>query len=342
MHDSLTRTDTPVRDPLVKSSGWALPIFGLAAVWTAVQMRLFDVLLFQKRTDYEFVLTSIDGVLAGTPISKSWQQRILGPAAVAALGGIVSNRLLALRIFAAIMILCANALLFAIMRRKGSGAVQSLLAVVAFGFGHLLLLYRLEYPWDGFDVLLFLAFGYWAQRGGSLLSLGPLLFAGAFNHETVLYLPLFYLLAFLERDRVRALRDAWQAVVAATIIGVVILALRQMLYLGQPDLPGQVFEVATPLIANHLHITHNVEQFLHADFRAAGTWFTAGLLSCFACLVALAVKRGLLRAAVWSGLVVFSVFSFGYLNETRHYLSLLAFWFGYGTSGRAATRRVQD
>ena len=321
---------------------WALPIFGLMAVWTAAETRLFDLLLFQKRTDYQFVLTSIDGVLAGTPISKSWQQRLLGPAAVAALDHVVANRLLALRIFAAILVLCANGLLFGIMRRKGAGPVQSLLAVVAFGFGHLLLLYRLEYPWDGLDVLLFLAFGYWAQRGGSLLSLAPLLFAGAFNHETVLYIPLFYLLAFLDQDRARAARDAWQSAIAAALLAVAILAMRQLLYLGKPDLPGQVFEVATPVIANHLHITHNIEQFLRADFRAAGTWFTAGLLSCFAYLIALAVQRGLIRAAVWSGLVVFSVFCFGYLNETRHYLSLLAFWFGYGAGGRAATRRVQD
>ena len=84
-------------------SGWALPLFGLGALWTAAEMRLFDFLLFQKSNDYEFVLTAIDGVLAGTPISKSWQQRLLGPAAVAALDHIVANRLLALRIFAAFL-----------------------------------------------------------------------------------------------------------------------------------------------------------------------------------------------------------------------------------------------
>jgi hypothetical protein len=99
---------------------------------------------------------------------------------------------------------------------------------------------------------------------------------------------------------------------------------------GRPDLPGQVFELATPVIGNHLHVAHNVRVFLAADWRAGTTFFTAAIMSGLALLVALAARRGLALGAAWSACVIASVFCFGYLNETRHYLGILAFWFGYG------------
>lgn len=319
-----------------------LPLFALLLL-TLAEIRLFDHLLYERRTDYDFVLTSIDGVLSGTPVSKSWQQRVLGPAAVAALGGITATRLDALRLFAALMIAAANALLFAIVRRKGGSTTLGLLTALGFGAGHLLLLYRLEYPWDGIDVLLFLSFGFAAQQGAGLFSVIPLLLAGAVNHETVLYIPLWYALSALAppQHSPRVNRDLGRALLVFGLLSIAIVGLRQWLYLGRPNLPGQVFELATPMIANHLHVAHNIRTFLAADWRAGTTFFTAAVMTGLASLVMLAARRGLALGAVWSACVIASVFCFGYLNETRHYLSLLAFWFGYGmkvTKGASRAR----
>jgi hypothetical protein len=339
MQDSASGTDDPIATAgtgvaLGKIGGWTVLCVAAFALLTLAEVRLFDDLLFAKRTDYEFVLTSVDGVLNGTPVSKSWQQRVLAPAAVAALGAITSTRLEALRLFSGVMIVGANALLFALIRRKKGTVGQGLLSVAGFGVGHLLLLYRLEYPWDGIDVLLFLAFGHAARQGRPLRSLGPWLVVGALNHETVLYIPLFYLLAPLER----ALRADWRkqigvALLVSILLGATILGMRELFYLGTPDLPAHVFEGATPVIANHLHLEHNVQRFLVANWSAGPTFVTVGLFASLAALIALAAKRRLWVAAAWSLCVAATIFCFGYMNETRHYLCLLAFWFAYGMRG---------
>jgi hypothetical protein len=330
MGDSATSTEHSVTGNRIAA---LLPLAALLLL-TLAEVRIFDRLLFERRTDYDFVLTSVDGVLSGSPVSKSWQQRIIGPAAVAALTAITATRLDALRLFSALMTAAANALLFVIVRRKGGSPALGLLATLGFGIGHWLLLYRLEYPWDGIDVLLFLSFGFWAQKRDRLSSLWPLLLIGAVNHETVLYIPLWYLLSCFGRaGRTPGIHtELGRPLLVFGLLSIVIAGLRQWLYVGQPDLPGQFFELATPVIGNHLHVEHNIRTFLGANWRAGATFFTAAILSAFTLLVALATKRGLVLGAVWSACVIGSVFCFGYLNETRHYLSLLAFWFGYGVT----------
>jgi hypothetical protein len=143
----------------------------LVALFTLGQIALFDRLLFRGHAA-DFVLLAVRGVLGGTPVFKGWQHRLLGPAAVTALGVLTPTLLDALRLFSALMVAGANALLYGVLRRKGASPAGSALAVTAFGIAHAALLYRLEYPWDGLDVLLFVAFGYWISRGGRLAPLG--------------------------------------------------------------------------------------------------------------------------------------------------------------------------
>jgi hypothetical protein len=197
-----------------------------------------------------------------------------------------------------------------------------MLTVALFGFAHLLLMYRLEYPWDGVDALIFLAFGAAAARGRSLASLWPLLLVGTLNRETVLYLPLWYLVAGPRRVRVGA---------AATgaAVGVAILVLRQALYRGRPDFPADWFQPALPLIANEGHLLHNLGEALFDDWRSGRVFIAAMLLGAIALFVRRARRRTDATAAVWSLAVIATVFCFGYVNETRLYLPLLAFWATY-------------
>jgi hypothetical protein len=315
-----------------KASGHAALAFAsVIGMLTLGEYRLFERLLFQDREEYEFVLSGVSGVLAGRPVSQSWQHRFLSPLLVAALDPFTSNRLASLKLFCALMIGCANGLLLLILRRKGASVKVSLLGVGCFGLGHLLLMYRLEYPWDGVDILLFLAFGYWAARGRPLLPFCPLLVLGTLNHETALFVPLWYLLAPIEgplalKNHARTLLSAF-AVAAA--MALCIWLLREHFYLGRPVMPGQVFESPLPVVANHWHVTHNLHQMLIDDWGSTRVFISLGL---FATLFVMArlVQRGThARAALWSLCVIASIVVFGYVNETRHYLMLLAFWFGY-------------
>jgi hypothetical protein len=297
----------------------------LAALsWLSLaEWKIFERLLYGDAPNVGFVLESVRGVLAGTPVSKSWQHRFLGPLLVSALARVTGQPLTALELFAGLLLFGANLLLFVLLRRRGASLPSAMLAVVCFGFAHIILAYRLEYQWDWIDILIFLWFGYWAARGGGLLALAPLLVVGTFNHETVLYLPLWYLLG---KDR----RQQAGALATAAGLGTVIVLVRSFFYKGRPVLPGQVFEPVTPLISNHIHVSHNLGALLVWNWIAGRTHISLLVLSAVALLVWLAARRPDLRQpAVWSLCILATIVCFGYTNETRHYLLLVAFWFAY-------------
>jgi hypothetical protein len=304
-------------------------VLAMLALLALGQIRLFDRLLYEGRPEFQFVVESVNGVLGGHPVSKSWAHRLLAPALVAGLARVGGwERARAVRLFGEAMIALAIVALYALVRRKGAGIGAALAAVVTFGLAHALLVYKLEYPWDGIDVLLFLAFGAWAARGGDLARAWPLLVVGLFNHETVIYIPLWYLLSPLDGGPAR-----WRELGAATLVMALLLCvialLRHWLYVARPELPEQWFEHATPVIENHLHVGHNVRALFIENWRGGRAFNSIVVLAAVTVFVFEIVRRGCVRAAVWSLVVMVTVLCFGYLNETRHYLSLMAFWVTY-------------
>jgi hypothetical protein len=278
--------------------------------------------------DVAFVLESVGGVLSGHPVSPSWQQRFLGPLFVAGIDTLTHDRSRTLALFGALTLLASNLLLFGILRRRGAGLAGGALAVTCFVCARLLLAFRLEYPWDGIDVLLFLLFGAQAARRARPLAAVPLFLIGLFNHETALWLPLWFLLAPLERPR-RSRMQVTSAALAFAVGAGVILALRRTFYRGRPDLPSQVFETVTPVIDNHLHLSHNLGTLFVSNWHSGLASVSLGLLGVLALLIRAAIRGPERRAATWTLAAVSSIFLFGYTNETRHYLPLLAFWFAY-------------
>jgi hypothetical protein len=291
------------------------------------EWKVLERLIFVDPANVTFVLASVQGVLDGTPVSPSWQQRFAGPLLVVALGALTPDRLSALKLAHALLLAAANFVLFALARRRGASLRYSLFLVAGFGFAHLITAYRLEYPWDGIDVILFLLFGDWAARGGRLVALVPLLLVGAINHETILYVPLFCLLAPL--DGAPSRKPVAFGAAAALALGGVILILRHVFYRGQPNLPGQEFEPVTPVIGNHLHVFHNLGTLFVSNWRAGRAHISLGLLAALGLLVWLARRPATRRAAIWSLCVIATIVCFGYTNETRHYLVLIAFWTAY-------------
>lgn len=301
--------------------------------WLSVaEWKIFQRLLFSDPAGTNFVLESVRGVLAGTPISKSWQHRFLAPLLVSVFGG---ARLEAVEIFYGVTLLSANVLLFALLRRRGAAIADAMLAVVCLGLAHFVLAYKLEYPWDGIDQIVFIVFGAWAAQEGKLVATAPLLLIGAFNHETILYVPLWYLLS---GDR----KEKLAAVGSAALVGGVILAMRAVFYRGRPDLPGQVFEPSAPVIENHVHVTHNLRMLLVDNWGAGRAHVSVGLLAAIAGFAWMAARAETRRAAVWSLVVLATIVCFGYVNETRHYLVLVAFWTAYAWPRRPGTLLARD
>jgi hypothetical protein len=65
------------------------------------------------------------------------------------------------------------------------------------------------------------------------------------------------------------------------------------------------------------------------DWSSGKAHIAATLLVLLALLAGLVIVGKRLRAAVWTLCAFVSVVYFGYINETRHYLPLIAFWFAY-------------
>jgi hypothetical protein len=299
----------------------------LVALVSLGEARLFNRLLYEGHNDYDFVVVNVKGVLEGRPVSKSWQQRLIAPAAALALTRLTHDPVASLELLGGALALAANVLLFALAVRERKSHERALILVALFGLVHALLMYRLEYPWDWVDIILFIAFGWWAKHDKGLLRFSPLLFVGLFNHETILYVPLWYLLSPIEKPLSQSKKDLLKGFMVALVLGASILWIRSRLYLGRPELPDQVFEEATPLIGNHLHIAHNLGQLFVEDWRSGRAFISATVLTAIALLVRRALQRS--RAAIWSLCVLASIVCFGYVNETRHYLLLVAFWFAH-------------
>jgi hypothetical protein len=313
----------------------ALFVIGLVSLG---EIRLRERLLYSNGDQFEFVRANVAGILEGKVVSKSWQHRVLAPAVVSVLTVITGSHASALRLLSNLLTAAANLLLFALVRRRGGRAADAVRAVAVFGFCHLLLMYKLEYPWDGVDILLFMTFGAWASAGRPLSGFWPLLALGALNHETVLYVPLWYFIAAFAVDApsppaATARRIGVEAGLAALALGAIILALRQLLYVGRPDFPPAWFESSAPIAGNHFHLVHNLRQLLVDDWRLGRSFISAGLLAAIGLFVALARRRRHATAALWSLVVIGTIFCFGYVNETRHYLLLVAFWSTYLAPG---------
>jgi hypothetical protein len=116
--------------------------------------------------------------------------------------------------------------------------------------------------------------------------------------------------------------------VAAAIAGFVFWV-RGALYIGPPRVAGEIAAGAVPVLGNEVHLSHNVGQFFVHNWAGGRTFITIGLLSGLAAL-AVCKRQGNRTVAVWWSLaVVGTIFCFGYVNETRLYFPLLAFWCVY-------------
>lgn len=283
--------------------------------WTVLER------LYADAASRAFVVESVRGVLAGTPVSRSWQHRFVAPLFVSLLGGDLDAALERARL---VLLLASNGLLSWLALRRGSWT-RALGVVAVYVAGRLLLAYKLEYGWDGVDQLLFLGFGALAAEERGVGSAWPLLALGAVNHETIFYAPLWYLLSF-ERARVR------DGALASLAIGAAVLGLRQAFYRGRPSLPGQTFEEGLPLVDNHLHVAHNLRQLFVEDWTSGRAHVALGFFGAVAAFAWMCARPSLRRGGAWSLVVLATIVCFGYVNETRHYLVLLAFWCAYAAT----------
>jgi hypothetical protein len=246
---------------------------------------------------------------------------------------------LALKVLTGLLFLAANALLFELARRSNKTPKMAFCRGCGLGFAHLLLAYRLEYPWDGIDVLLFLVFGYIAaQRTISGWLVALLCIIGVVNHETALYIPLWYLLRGFERTWPRGERLAAQRVALLAFPSVLLLiwGIGAALYVGKPVWATDTSQDVAPVIGNQFHLVHNLRQLFVRNWSSEQAVISVAIIAAIGLLIKMVREPHLRPAAIWTLCVLASVACFGYVNETRLYLVPVAFWFGLAASGPRA------
>ena len=122
--------------------------------------------------------------------------------------------------------------------------------------------------------------------------------------------------------------------VGALSIAGLVYGLRAALYVGAP--PGAVddTEAALPLLQNPVHLIHNLRQLFVASWLRGRLFVKAGFFGAVGACLALWLSGRERVAAAWTLCVLATIACVGYVHETRLYLPLLAFWFGYAVRER--------
>lgn len=313
---------------------------------TLGQYRLSERLLFASEFHTNFVLLNIEGVVSGHPAGRVFQNRLLGPYLVMGLAQLLDSSLLfALKLVTLIMTALANLLLGALIylrlrehadeHAEKRAVVSALTAVALFILLRLLYLYLLEYPWDLIDALIFMLFGYWAVRRRPRWLLPLLFLVSLFNRETCLFLLLWFVLEALFGRKTGVAAAAafgsinWRKLGTAVLLFLVtigfIYGIREWLFISPTSVAGADLDAAQ--LGNNWNLTHNVNQFLRINWQSSLLFVNASLITAVL-LLALAFKRFPV-AALWTACWLASIFAVGFINETRLYTPLFAFWLVY-------------
>lgn len=310
------------------------------------QYRLSERLLFASEYHTNFVLLNVEGVVSGQPAGRVFQNRLLGPYLVMGLAQLLDRSLLfALKLYTLIMTVLANLLLGTLIylrlrehadeHAEKRAVVLAVTAVALFVLLRLLYLYLLEYPWDLIDALIFMLFGYWAARRQPRWLLPLLFLVSLFNRETCLFLLLWFVLEALFGRKTGLVVDStsgrvdWRQLLTAVFLLLATLlfiyGMREWLFIAPTAVAGVDLDAAQ--LGNNWNLTHNVNQFLRINWQSSLLFVNASLITAVLLLV-LAFKRFPV-AALWTACWLASIFAVGFINETRLYTPLFAFWLVY-------------
>ena len=315
---------------------FALAVIVLLALW---QFQIFSTTWFEDESFYGFVIENIEGVLERQPTGRVFQNRLLAPAIVSGVAALFEiDLLLAYQGFIRSSLIITNLLLYSLIWLKWQHLPSALLAVLTFSVARFLLLYRLEYPWDQLDIILFMLFAYWAFKNSSWWWLIPIYVLALFNRESVLYIALWLLLSQIWNIQFGLIN--WKKfTLFLFIFGLTagaIFAIREILFLGPPN--GTTFtDFDKPLIGNHWNLAHNWEKFTNLNWQSDMYLVSLTLGGCILILGWLLWNGKM--PAFWSLCILATIFAFGFINETRNYLGLTSFWFVYGWPNLAQNQK---
>lgn len=265
------------------------------------------------------------GVLSGTPHWRAYQNRILSPALVHAMGWFSYQPM---TLFVQYALFALNAALFLLVWRRTGHHLLGVLAVAACGLLWILEHHRWSYTWDFTEAACWLALSWMAINRASLKAVLMLIVVSAFNRESALFMCLYPLVCgalLLRQDAAQGRRWIKGGVLALVAVLLVTEGLRKLLF-GYSSLSGVGVDASHAVFENHINLAINlrllatmVEQaspilFILAFYGVSMLWFIqVGISRRAPQLVGLGVALLLYFA---------SLLVFGLLNELRLYQPL--------------------
>lgn len=303
-------------------------------------------------------------VLSGTPRWRAYQNRLLGPQLVRGIQVLSgAGNVASLKAFFWLAVVAKWLAVYLLFKRLASrawiaasvAAAASLMTVGCLGFW--------VYPWDYLDAIFMslLLLGIVGGRGWRWF--GALFLFGLWNRETVLFLPLWFLIdsvtlrradpigrASFQIDLPQCFGAAWLLALGAGVISVV----RQVLFIHLSDGASDALDLQHASLGNHLLLLRNAREFV-TEFRVLGQdppgrarLISGGIILLLA--VALVYQGRLTvqgrKLLIWSACVAIGTVTFGAINEARIWIGFVPiclFWvavFGGFVDGATSMRRA--
>jgi hypothetical protein len=268
------------------------------------------------------LVDAYEGVLNGTPHWRAYQNRLLSPALVHALGWVSSEPY---ALFVQIWMVVLDLGLFFMLHHLTRDVLKSLLAVLAGALLWTLETHYWSYPWDFTEAGFLLALAWLAVEGKSLRWLLGLFVIALLNRESAVYLAV-YMVATGAATKVYGQGTGKQMMVWGVALAVVGLAwteaLRNLLF-DYSSLAGVQADLQHVGFGNHFHLGRNIQIAKQLLREAPPLLF---ILLGYGCALLIVLVRGIERRhAPLTGMAVallaylLSLPVFGLLHEGRIY-----------------------
>jgi len=308
-------------------------------VWPLLLVALIAHLQFKNwilahSDNLTYLTDAYEGVLSGTPHWRAYQNRLLSPALVKALGWFSAQPL---ALFTEWAVLALDVGLFLAVRALTRSNLAGVLAVVVCALVWVLEQHNSSYTWDLTEAGCLLAMAWFATRQQVPKAWLLGLFAvAAFNRESAVFIGLYVLLSgLLQRAKGTALMGAALCVVSLVLTEV----LRKSLF-RYASLSGVGDDAAHAVFENHFNTAANWQLLRDQVRQATPLLFILGMYAVSLLLiVAKGIEQGrpqLTAAGLALGAYFASLGVFGILDELRLYqpfdwclpLLLVACWQG--------------
>jgi hypothetical protein len=311
-------------------------IFSVAFLMTFATTNI----IYDMHTDenWDEIIAVSQGVLTGYPPWRAFQNRLLMPIIISLLEGLSNPKNEILFVYC-VGIFIHNILLVAIFS-KLFGRFCSILAVLLWCFGFILYQDYYLYPWDIFDLSLFLIVWfvlYTSSNVNLLIIIFPL---ALLNRESALFLPIAYWLVQTSFDNIN-INTVWSKIFSQTTLITITLLLvgifwtkfiRDYFFIGSSS---GGFDLENYLIGNHIYFSKNLFNMFFNNWIS--DVLPINLITIFYLIFVIkSIWRSdtimpKIASTFWIILLV-NILVFGVFNETRMHFILLGFYLFHNIS----------